>query len=304
MAYAAPNLSADPFDPADPQAYAAWRASKLASYPRSNAELTVPVADPGQLSAAEHTALVATCQRANFAIYQCARPEQVTKADIAALGRQLGLTRLDQNLCADNDSISSVTVMNNGRQQTYIPYSDRPLNWHTDGYYNSGELSIRAFILHCVQPAATGGSNQLLDPEIAYLLLRDADPEALAALMHPNAMAVPANEENGQRVRDEQTGPVFSVDPDSRRLHMRYTARTRSIRWHDDTATERGRQLLESILNNDSEYHFERCLSAGEGIVCNNILHTRRSFSDASDSQRLMYRARYYDRIMNTGLEF
>jgi hypothetical protein len=41
---------------------------------------------------------------------------------------------------------------------------------------------VRGLILHCVQSAATGGENQLLDHEIAYILLRDENPDHIRAL--------------------------------------------------------------------------------------------------------------------------
>ena len=141
-----------------------------------------------------------------------------------------------------------------------------------------------------------------MDPEIAYLLMRDSDPDAVAALMHPQAMAVPPNEEDGKTLRGEQMGPVFSVDRDSGSLLMRYTARTRSIRWRETSATQRGRKILDEILNQSSRYRFELRLQAGQGIVCNNVLHSRTGFRDRGAHKRLMYRARYCDRIANTGL--
>ena len=52
-------------------------------------------------------------------------------------------------------------------------------------------------MLHCVSPAADGGENGLLDPEIAYLRLRDENPEFIRALMAPDAMTIPANTEEG-----------------------------------------------------------------------------------------------------------
>ena len=62
------------------------------------------------------------------------------------------------------------------------------MNWHTDGYYNALEQPVKSFILHCYQQAPVGGENQLLDPEIAYLRLRERNPEFVRALMHPEAM--------------------------------------------------------------------------------------------------------------------
>jgi len=45
-------------------------------------------------------------------------------------------------------------------------------------------------LLYCAQDATEGGENQLLDHEIAYILLRDADPRFIEALMHPAAMTI------------------------------------------------------------------------------------------------------------------
>ena len=47
-------------------------------------------------------------------------------------------------------------------------------------------------LLHCTAAAETGGENGLLDHEIAYIRLRDKDPDHIEALMHPEAMTIPA----------------------------------------------------------------------------------------------------------------
>ena len=175
------------------------------------------------------------------------------------------------------------------------PYSNRRLLWHTDGYYNAPASRIRAFLLHCVRPAAAGGENRLLDPEIAYIVLRDADPRFVAALSAPDAMTVPANEEDPAAQRGAQTGPVFSFEGGT--LHMRYTARTKSIEWKPDELTQAAVQHLRQILDSDSPYVFRLRLEGGQGLVCNNVLHDRSEFTDAADAGRLVYRARYADRI-------
>jgi len=285
-----------PFDLNDPAAYAQWRDTRLERHPAGVADLLVPIRDPARLTATERDALLDRCARANMAIYVCERPERCDKESLARLGLQLGLRRLDHNLCADGDSISSLQVMQAGRHQAYIPYTNRPLNWHTDGYYNSGIDRISAFLLHCVRPAAAGGENRLLDPEIVYILMRDADPEAVAAMSHPAAMTVPPNEEDGSTLRDARGGPVFSTTG-SGHLHMRYTARTRSIEWRDDAATTRARRWLGALLESDLPYIFTHRLEAGQGLICNNVLHTRSAFDNSDAQTRLLYRARYYDRV-------
>jgi alpha-ketoglutarate-dependent taurine dioxygenase len=223
----------------------------------------------------------------------------VDKVGVARLGASLGLHRLDGNLCADGDGISAIQVRDQGRHTGYIPYSNRRLSWHTDGYYNPPERRVRAWLLHCVRPAASGGENALLDPELAYIRLRDRDPALVAALMHPRAMTIPANREGGEEWRGEQSGPVFVVDAESGHLHMRYTARKRNIAWRDDAATRAAVAALEALLEDDPHVLRGR-LEAGEGLVSNNVLHNRAGFEDdpASGRVRLLYRARYYDRIL------
>jgi hypothetical protein len=157
-------------------------------------------------------------------------------------------------------------------------------------------------VLHCVRPAVAGGVNALLDHEIAYILLRDADPGYVQALTDTDAMTIPERVDENGVARAAQTGPVFSIDPASGDLHLRYTARTRSIVWKQHPATFAARACLEQLLGGDRRYIFQVKLESGMGIVCNNVLHNRSGFADPGDSVRLLYRARYYDRIRDTGV--
>jgi alpha-ketoglutarate-dependent taurine dioxygenase len=286
----------DPFDLRNERAYRAWRAEKLACYPASLSDLVVSVRDPRALTPEERRALAERCARANMAIY--ASPDATADKDLPRLlARQFGVTRLDHNWLADDDGISSVTVTGEAGRGDYIPYTNRAIRWHTDGYYNPPDRRIRAMILHCVSNAATGGENRLLDHEIAYLQLRDADPAFVAALMQPDAMTIPARTDDAGVVRAAETGPVFSVDADSGALHMRYTARTRSIEWKDDKAVREGAACLESILAGSSRCIHRVTLQPGMGLLCNNVLHDRSAFIDDPLRPRLIFRARYYDRI-------
>jgi len=260
----------------------------------------VEVADPCSLTRSEHAQLLAICRKANMVFYSCGTSLPADKEIPRSIGRQFGLEHLDCNLLADEDAVTSITCMPEKSGRGYIPYTNRRLLWHTDGYYNSPEDRVRAFVLHCVTPAAEGGENALMDPEIAYILLRDENPEFIRSLMAPDAMTIPANEESG--MRGAQTGPVFSIDPLSGCLHMRYTARTRSILWKDSDATRAAVASLERLLNGDSPYVFRHRLASGQGLMCNNVLHNRTAFTDAVDTgaARLIYRARFHDRIHGT----
>ena len=272
-----------------------WRERKLARYPRRAQDLIVEVRDPRSLSDSEAAEIRRVCGAANMAVYASPLAGLADKDIARRLGARLGLARLHANPLADEDGISSLEVAPEKSARGYIPYSNRRLLWHTDGYYNAPAQRIRAFILHCVRPAAAGGENRLLDPEIAYLLLRDADPRYVAALSAPDAMTIPANEENPAAQRAAQTGPVFSREGGA--LHMRYTARTRSIEWRPDEVTQAAVRHLRQILDSDSPYVFRLRLQGGHGLVCNNVLHDRSAFTDAPGEGRLVYRARYFDRV-------
>ena len=278
------------------EAYAAWRDARLAAAPTRLEELLVEIDDPRQMRAAEREAVLARVRRANMAIYASNCAGQADSEIPRRLGAQLGLHTLDKHYLADDDGISALTVASGGSHAEFIPYTDRAIRWHSDGYYNRPEHTIRGLLLHCVRPAQAGGDNQLLDHEVAYILLRDADPEYIRALSAPDAMTIPARVESDGVARAAQSGPVFSVDAQGQ-LHMRYTARKLSIEWKDDAATRAAVAALEDILARGTAWSLRGRLEAGMGLISNNVLHDRSAFSDDPAKPRLLYRARYYERI-------
>lgn len=289
------NAQESPFHPDNRPAFEQWKRKKLDNYPRDINELAVEISDPRALSPAEHKKLLSLCRKANMAIWAGLCGHDADKEIIRGLGREFGLEHLDRNMCADNDAITSLTVQPDALHQGYIPYSSRPISWHTDGYYNRLDRQIHGLLLHCVQPADKGGENELLDHEIVYLRLREENPDFIRALMHPRAMTIPANETEGKELRPARTGPVFAIYPDGH-LHMRYTDRSRSIEWLDDPLLQEAVARLKQILKTRSTWHFKGKLEAGQGLLCNNVLHTRSAFEDGAHA-RLLYRARYFDRI-------
>jgi hypothetical protein len=289
--------TASPFDLSAAAAYQRWRAWKLAHQPAGVEALTVDVGDPRALTAGERAALLERIARSNMALYRS--PLVAEDRDLPrALGAQLGLRLLDANWLADEDGISSIAVSTatDGRGG-FIPYTDRPIRWHTDGYYHPAQRRIRGMILHCVRPARCGGVNALLDHELAYIALRDASPEHVRALMQPNAMTIPARTDDDGVARAAQSGPVFSVDVADGSLHMRYTARTRSIEWRADAATRAAAAGLETLLAEGAPGIVRVRLEAGMGIVAHNVLHDRTGFEDDPARPRLLYRARFLDRV-------
>ena len=289
------------FDLADERGYQEWRTRKLAGYPRQPTELLTAITDIARPTEAERQAIMAACGRTNMAIFST-DAATVDKHALRAFGQAFGLRRLDANLYADDDGITALQVSEVDRKRDFIPYTNQRLNWHTDGYYNRPDHRIRAFVIFCAQDAAEGGDNQLLDHEIVYILLRDADPRFVEALMHPQAMTIPANIDAGMEIRPVEAGPVFSVDPADGTLHMRYSARTRNIVWRDEPITRAAVEFLQSLWSEGSPYIYHYRLMPGQGVICNNVLHSRSAFRDdsATGRKRLMYRARFYDRIAGT----
>ncbi len=276
--------------------YQVWRQRKLGNRQQLSATEIFELDSNGLLPESSLPAVRRQVEAFNFAIFESV--ETLDKAGFLALNEQFGLHRTDANLGADEDRVTSLHVVqpNDARAQ-YIPYTNRALNWHTDGYYNSFERRINAFALYCVNQAGRGGGNYLFDHELMYLLIRDQAPDLLDALMSPDMMRIPANVQGRDVIRPEESGPVFSLQPDSCSLNMRYTSRPRNIVWKSDKRSERALNLIREILMN-SDAVVEVRLQNRQGIICNNILHGRQAFhDDAQRPARLIYRARYYDEI-------
>ncbi len=288
-----------PFDPDNDADFMVWRDRKLAGYPAGIGELVVEIDDPRRLTQAEYAAILARCRKTNMAIYTGRTGNDPDKAIPRSLGRRFGLTDLDGNMGADDDGVTTLKVVEGTWRGDYIPYTDKPIRWHTDGYYNSPAQQIRGLLLHCVSAAARGGENALLDHEIAYLQLRDINPDYIRALMAPGVMTIPANCVNGSAIRPARSGPVFSVRQDGS-LHMRYTARTRSIEWSPDPLTRAAVKALENLLDAPSPYIYRATLQPGQGLICNNVLHDRSGFDDDGAHSRQLYRLRYFQRIADT----
>jgi hypothetical protein len=291
-----------PFSLRAQAAYEAWRAVKLAAYPKTAEQLRVGVADIANPTFEERAAIKERCAIANMAIYdsgEAGTDASLVRPALRAFAEAFGLRQSEDHRSQGADGVVAIEATATGGRAGYIPYSSKPLSWHTDGYYNyHGEGDcVQAMVLHCVRDAAEGGVNALLDHEIAYIRLRDRDPAFIAALMRPDAMTIPAGEDGHGGPRPDNTGPVFFVEPSSGALVMRYTARKRHVVWRDDAATRAAVKALEDALESDPLI-LRHKLRPGEGIVCNNILHNRSGFSvGAEGASRLLYRVRYHDRV-------
>lgn len=287
-----------PFSLSSDKDYLHWRGLKMGG--TSDFE-PVDISDICELTSIDKDKIVQSAIHKNFCLFRCLAAIDEPEKQLSALGKQLGLLNLDNNLLANASGLTQITVKQTATDKPYIPYTDKPLGWHTDGYYNPPERQINGMLLFCVNPAAQGGDNHLVDHELAYIRIRDENPEWIRALSQPDAFTIPHNIENGVKIRDEQSGPVFSINATSGALHMRYSARQRNVIWKDDSVTQEAAAYLLKLFAADDEHIYHHKFAAGEGIICNNILHSRSRFINSEDTNpRLFYRARYYNRIHGT----
>ena len=286
-----------PFLLANEGAYQAWRQRKLKMRRLNSPTRLFTLDDEGLLPAEQVDAARRQVDAYNFVLFEAPRAA-FDKSRFIALNRQFGLRDLDSNLGADDDQVTSLRVVPASDQRAqYIPYTNRAMNWHTDGYYNRRDRRIAAFSLYCVNQAQRGGGNYLFDHEMMYLMIRDHAPDLLAALMAEDMMRIPANVQGNRVIRAEEAGPVFSLQPLTCALNMRYTSRPHNIVWKSDQRSQQALNLVREILMQGGAMT-ELRLRAGQGIVCNNILHGREAFlNDSGEDARLVYRARYYNKI-------
>ena len=283
--------------------YRRWRAWKLENYPVRTESVVVEVRDPRNPSPIEMQELLRVCRKANMAIYR------------SRLGGDI-----DKDIPGDSERIlgSTTSTVTCSRTRTASPRSRSCRASPGGGTFRTrtADCCGTPTVTTIQRPIASARfcctvfsrprkeeRTRCSTPEIAYIRLRDADPDYAHALMAPDAMTIPPNTEAGAE-RPASIGPVFAIDSMSGNLHMRYTARVRSILWKDDATTVAAVRFLEQLLADDSSSVFRYRLAAGEGLLCNNVLHNRTAFSDKEQrgARRLLYRARYYDRIVGTNV--
>ena len=289
------HVEKTPFDLSVHEEYKTWRLKKLKNIPISIDDLTVKIQKYEFPTQDERNAIIDRCNTFNMSVYVAS--SEAKKDFPLALARDVGLEKFDQPVPSGEDGLVEITVVKDDKQQLYIPYSNKPLSWHTDGYYNKPSEQVRGFLLHCSQNAEVGGVSEFVDPEIIYIRLRDENPDFIHALMQRDVLSIPPNYENGIKVRETVTGPVFSVI--SGNLHMRYTDRKRHIKWKADKLVAKARQKLSDALNSENESIVRIRLRPGQGVICNNVLHRRSGYKDSSNNsqKRLLFRARYLNRV-------
>jgi alpha-ketoglutarate-dependent taurine dioxygenase len=263
-----------------------WRQVKLFQAASASEFAPTQIEDPRAVSQAERAALLEQVAATNYALYQWRNtpPDDDALDDwLLAFTRSFGLRAREDHRSANGNGVVRIEVAHGGGRVGYIPYN-----------YHGPDNCVRGMILHCAAAASEGGENRLLDHELAYLRLRDADETALRLLMHPQAMTIPEATDDAGQFRAANAGPVFFLD-DAGALVMRYTARQRNVVWRDTETRAAADKLLALI---EAEPLARRLkLAPGQGLLCNNVLHDRSAFEDHGDSHRRLCRIRFNNRI-------
>ena len=263
-----------------------WAEEKEKNIPQNSDGILVNIHDINNVKPSEIAKIKETIYKHNSCIYS-SKIALKSNTNLLKFVELVGMRTYDCNNIESNE-ISTITPLQNSKIN-YIPYTDKPLNWHTDGYYD--RKSIFSWLLHCVNPATQGGENYLLDHELVLreYLLRNDD---INNLMAEDALTIPASKDTS---RPEISTYIFSFKNKYRRLHMRFSMRKDNI-GTSAKASPAIIKLKEIIENDCAKYSLTYKLQKNEGIITNNILHGRKAFKDDKVKRKLL-RIRSYERL-------
>jgi len=225
--------------------YRAWKDKRLRLADQlPDGKVPTVALTPNLDSSSDDDALAQLCINVRdhgFGVYHHGRPTENVADEIEQLHRQLSLTVHDSGVVSDRGGLSLLKDLssqssddsgNTGRGK-FIPYTSKAMGWHTDGYYNDQSQTLRCFTLHCISPAATGGTLSVMDYELLLIALYDEDRDLIELLCHPEAMTLPANKDNLGHDRPDRHVPVFFIHPDGtaeQKLRAPHSVRARFCR--------------------------------------------------------------------------
>ena len=263
-----------------------WAEEKERNIPHNIDGIIVNIHDINNVKISEIAKIKETINKCNSCIYS-SKIALKSNTNLLKFVESVGMRTYDRNNIESNE-ISTITPLENNKIN-YIPYTDKSLNWHTDGYYD--KKSIFSWLLHCVHPATHGGENYLLDHELAlreYVLRYDD----INNLMSEDALTIPESKDTS---RSEISTYIFSIKNQYKKLHMRFSMRKDNI----GTSPKAGDaviKLKQTIENDCAKYSLTYKLQKNEGIITNNILHGRKAFKDDKVKRKLL-RIRSYERL-------
>ena len=263
-----------------------WAEEKERNIPHNIDGIVVNIHDINNVKISEIAKIKETINKCNSCIYS-SKIALKSNTNLLKFVESIGMRTYDRNNIESNE-ISTITPLENNKIN-YIPYTDKSLNWHTDGYYD--KKSIFSWLLHCVHPATHGGENYLLDHELAlreYVLRYDD----INNLMSEDALTIPESKDTS---RSEISTYIFSIKNQYKKLHMRFSMRKDNI-GTSPKAGDAVTKLKEIIENDCAKYSLTYKLQKNEGIITNNILHGRKAFKDDKVKRKLL-RIRSYERL-------
>ncbi len=227
-----------------------------------------------------------------FSVYEWIQPTANPRQREIQLHRKLGLLKADSGIISGEDNLSLLEDKSGTPTSRFVPYSNRQMNWHTDGYYNSQEESVRCFTLYCIEQAAEGGALTIMNNALLLIALYDENPDWVSELSHPQAVMFPANTDEEGHHRPNRTAAVFSMFEDGL-LDTRFTTRTRNIEWRTPE-TELAAKSASQLINDNPQWHTRIRLKENQGLITANMLHKREAFTDdQSLARRQILRGRY-----------
>ena len=198
-----------------------WAAKKDLDIPSNINDLKVSISDINHVSKAEISQIKQKLTKFNCCIY-ASGTNLDDNSKIMRFAQSLGMRTFDSHNI-DDSAISTISANKDENNMRYIPYTNKGLNWHTDGYYDS--KPIFSWLLHCIEPALSGGENFLLDHELAireYILKYDD----IIYLTNNETFSIPTDE---VAKREITSNYVCDMNNEYKKLHINFSMRKENI---------------------------------------------------------------------------
>ena len=270
--------------------YKRWADQKLESFTNNLDDLSVEIRNPLSITKSEKNEIRQKLTIHNLVFFSIP-VDNDDKLAIKSFASQIGLGKYEYDSNSDADGLTEIRVSETGHNKIdYIPYTNKTLKWHTDGYYNDSKNSIESWMLYCNSPGAQGGTNKYFDHEIAYILFNQKFNN-IEDLMLDNTYTIPKNELTG---RKQICNPVFRYE--NSYLYMKFTMREKNILWNEKSLS--ASKNLKDIIEKTEKYHVCNKFTERQGVITNNVVHMRTSFTNSENNTRLLYRLRSKKRVI------
>ena len=270
--------------------YRRWRDRKLACFTSDMSKLMVEIKNPLKLTSSEIKLSAKIINQSNLLFFELGHYKGDIRSSLVILAKQFGMGQFEILESSEKSGLTKIEVSSLSKAKSeYIPYTNKSLNWHTDGYYNEVNDPILSWLLFCKSNSSNGGDNKFMDHEIAYILFNDHSAD-IGDLMDSKAFTIPENTQNGRKAVSSY---VFRLLDN--KLHMKFSMREKNIIWRNKIKSSV--ELLKTIIKENEYYQIKYKLKPNQGVISNNVIHMRSSFTNTSNKNRLLYRLRSKRRI-------